>query len=91
MRPKKPKQADPMQHLFEPELVDLVDMNHPLVRLGKVIPWDELDAYFGSLYVEKRGSPGKPTRLMAGLQYLKYSYDLRLIRASRHQAAWGVK
>ena len=76
MRPKKSAQSDPMQHLFEPELNDLVDQKHPLIQLSKVIPWEDLDGYFGELYVEDQGCPGKATRLMAGLQYLKYQHDL---------------
>ena len=76
MRPKKSAQSYPMQHLFEPELEDLVDRNHSLVQLSKVIPWEDLDTDFGEFYVEAKGCPGKPTRLMAGLLYLKYTYDL---------------
>ena len=76
MRPKKSNQSDPMRHLFEPELEDLVDKKHSLIQLSQVIPWKDLDGCFGELYVEAKGRPGNPTRLMVGLHYLKYQHDL---------------
>jgi len=39
MRPKsEPKQ--PQRELFQIDLEQLIDMNHPLVRLGQYIDWD---------------------------------------------------
>jgi IS5 family transposase len=34
------------------------------------------DEKFGNLYHPSQGRPGNPTRLMVGLHYLKYTYDL---------------
>jgi IS5 family transposase len=76
MRPKRPECEEPQGDLFGRELEDLVNPEHPLVQLAAKIPWGELDERFGKYYVEERGCPGKPTRLMAGLQYLKYTYNL---------------
>ena len=76
MRPNRPTCEEPQGELFGRELEDLVDRCHPLVQLAEKVPWKLLDERFGGYYVEKTGSPGKPTRLMAGLQYLKYTYNL---------------
>ena len=76
MRPKRSNDEDPQGYLLNPELEDLIDGDHALVRLAKVIPWKMLEERFGEYYVEKVGCPGRPTHLMAGLQYLKYTYNL---------------
>lgn len=76
MRPKNPCVNDSQSHLFESELADIIDLNHPIPQLANQIPWDHLDEKFGVFYVENTGTTGKPTRLMAGLQYLKYIYNL---------------
>ena len=38
--------------------------------------WSVFDKEFGSLYCPDNGCPGKPTRLMVGLHYLKHGYGL---------------
>lgn len=76
MRPNRPAQSDAQDDLFRSELKQMISPNHELVRLSERIPWDTLDRKFGAYYVEKQGCPGKPTRLMAGLQYLKTTYNL---------------
>jgi IS5 family transposase len=37
---------------------------------------DTFDAAWGKLYHEKKGRPGLPNRLMAGLHLLKHMYGL---------------
>lgn len=76
MRPKRPAQSMDQDDLFRSELVQMIDPQHELVRLSERIPWEKLDQSFGAYYEEKMGSPGKPTRLMAGLQYLKHAFNL---------------
>ena len=49
---------------------------HELVRLSEVIDWDGIASEFGALYVDRKGRPGIPTRLMAGLLYLKATFKL---------------
>jgi IS5 family transposase len=51
-------------------------LDHPLCRLASVIEWSEFDEAFGKLYCLDQGRPAKPTRLMVGLQYLKYTFNL---------------
>ena len=75
MRPRPPLKT-PSQDLFRSRLDAILDDRHELVRLGKLIDWDRFDAAFGQLYVDKRGRPGLPTRLMAGLHLLQHAKGL---------------
>jgi IS5 family transposase len=49
--------------------------DHPLVRLAQDINWEAFEEHFGQFYVEKKGRPGKPTRLLVGLHYLKHAFS----------------
>jgi hypothetical protein len=64
------------QDLFRSRLDQIIDMNHQLVRLAKVIDWSFLEDRFGAVYSDGPGMPPLPTRLMAGLAILKYTFDL---------------
>ena len=75
MRPKKSPLDQSQGELFLTELETIIDENHELARLAKLIDWEELEEYFGTQFSEN-GRPGKPTRLMVGLHYLKYAFDL---------------
>ena len=75
MRPRRPKAA-PSDDLFRARLSNQLDLKHPLIRLASLIDWESFETEFGSLYHETLGRPGKPTRLMVGLTYLKHSYNL---------------
>ena len=75
MRPKRPERGGP-DDLFRARLSQQLDLKHPLVRLVGLIDWDALASAFGPLYHERAGRPGKPTRLMVGLTYLKHTYNL---------------
>ena len=74
MKPKE--QTYLKQHLFETTLEDLCNPKQPLVILAKLIDWKSFDTCYESLYCENNGAPGIPTRMMVGLQYLKYVYNL---------------
>jgi IS5 family transposase len=58
------------------ELQNLIDGRHELARLAEVIDWEAIAAHFGELYIDRKGRPGIPTRLMAGLLYLKATFKL---------------
>ena len=73
MRPSKRNKR--CGDLFKERLAAIIDMNHSLVRLSGLMPWDEFDAEFGRHY-RPLGRPAKPARLMAGLHFLKHMYDL---------------
>ena len=73
MKPSKPSRRG--GDLFRERLDAIIDMGHPLVRLGELVPWGGFDEAFGRFY-KPVGRPAKATRLMVGLQYLKHTYDL---------------
>ena len=76
MKPKKTPQKDQQRDLFRAALVNIIDPNHGLVKLSKVVEWDRLDELFGSTYCPDNGRPGVSTRLMVALHYLKYTHNL---------------
>ncbi len=75
MKPK-PSRTTKDQPVIGGELDLALDPNHELVRLATKLPWEDLTAAFGRLYVPDLGRPGIPIRLMAGLHLLKHTYGL---------------
>ena len=70
MKPEEP--ANRLQNdLFRTELENLIDRCHEMVRLSEVIDWDGIASC-----VDRKGFPGIPTRLLAGLLYLKATFGL---------------
>ena len=53
------------------EAENIINMRHELVRLGDLIDWTRLEAYFAPYYSEA-GRPGLPIRLVVGLHLLKH-------------------
>ena len=89
MRPKK--QVPTTQELLEPLLVNIIDMEHPLVKLSDKIDWEYFDKEFSMLYHHKDGRPGIPMRIMVGLHYLKYTYNLsdeEVVRGWKENPYW---
>src|ERR1039457_4179863 len=54
----------------------MIDLDHPLVRLGMRIDWASFEEALGATYDPTQGAPGIPTRLMVALHSLKYQHDL---------------
>jgi len=75
MRPKERRESGE-QDLFRSRLDQIIDLNHGLVKLGTAIDWRFLNEQCGAAYSDRPGQPPLPTRLMAGVMILKYSYDL---------------
>jgi transposase, IS5 family len=75
MRPRR-LEGNSSDDLFGARLSNQLDGKHPLVRLAGLIEWASFESEFGGLYHEALGRPGKPTRLMVGLTYLKHCYNL---------------
>ena len=67
---------DRHRDLFRPALEQIIDLEHPLVRLAGQIDWGFLDRQFGSVCSEGPGHPPLPTRLVAGLFILKHTHNL---------------
>ncbi len=61
--------------MFRAELSNIIDPNHGLVKLAKVVEWNRLDELFGSTYCPDNGRPGVSTRLMV-LSHHKERVDI---------------
>jgi transposase, IS5 family len=65
------------QHeLFRERLSDQLDMNHELVKLRKLINWQEIEAEFECKPARTAGRKALPVRLMIGLLLLQYLHRL---------------
>jgi IS5 family transposase len=53
-----------------------IDMDHELVHLAGAINWEAIATEFHPMYCLNNGRPAVPTRLMAGLQLLKHTFNL---------------
>jgi len=76
MKPAESRQGQPQGELYRSRLSWLLDQSHPLYVLAEAIEWEFFAREFGSLYVEQKGRPGLPMRLLVGLHYLKHLYDV---------------
>src|SRR3954462_9623773 len=74
MRPKERRETG-HPDLFRARLDQIVDLNHPLVKLSGAIDWSFLEERCGAVYTDEPGRPPLPTRLMAGLAILKHMHD----------------
>ena len=68
----EPQQGD----LFKVFLKDIVDLNHPLVRLAGQVDWNQFEEALAPAFADEEGRPSADVRLVVGLMYLKYAYDL---------------
>ena len=75
MRPKERRDSG-QNDLFKARLDQIVDLDHPLAKLGRAVDWRFLEERFGAAYTDVPGHPPLPTRLMAGLAILKAMHDL---------------
>jgi len=75
MRPRERRESG-QQDLFRARLDQILDMQHPLVKLAAAIDWGFLEKRFGAAYSDAPGHPPLPTRLMAGVAILKHMVDL---------------
>ena len=73
----KPKNTPhPQDDLFKNRLENMIDTNHKLVNLPKLIDWQSIESDWSSLFISDQGAPATPTRMIAGLHYLKHLYNL---------------
>ena len=72
----KKTENSPELDLFRSKLSHLLNQRHALYKLAALIDWQSFEESFGTLYCDHNGSPGKPIRLMVGLEYLKQIHDL---------------
>jgi IS5 family transposase len=62
--------------MFRSRLDQIINMKHELVTLSKTVSWSFIETKCGEVYAQGPGMPPLPTRLMAGLAILKYTFDL---------------
>ena len=74
MQWRKPTRSSPPSGATP--LRKLLNHAHPLYRLAGVLNWASFDAKFGKRYAEGVGRPALATRLVVGLHYLKYLYNV---------------
>lgn len=72
----KPKSQETVgqSDLFNTRLEDILNPRHELYRLANLIDWPALDHEFGQFFKPDQGAPALPTRLVAGLHYLKHAF-----------------
>lgn len=86
MKPRETK-ATGEHDLFRSRLDQILSMQHQSVKLAQTVNWRHLETVCGEVYGDdpksdggksksKGGQPPLPTRLMAGLQILKFTFDL---------------
>ena len=73
MKPK-PQHRDAFE-LFQAHFDQLLNPRHELVQLARKIDWNRFEIAFAACYTEDMGAPAKATRLMVGLQFLKYTFN----------------
>jgi IS5 family transposase len=74
MKWRKPKKRVP--HADGVSLKDFLNPAHPLYRLAGVVNRAHFEQQFGKFYAEEIGRPALATRLVVGLHYLKYLYNV---------------
>ena len=68
--------SGPHRDLFRPALDEIIDPDHPLVRLARDLDWNRLEASIRAACRPGPGQPPLPSRLVAGLFVLKRVHDL---------------
>jgi transposase, IS5 family len=61
---------DFQQNLFQTRLTELINLEHPLVKLAQELDWSKMEFEFKNLYSEQ-GRPSIAIRKIAGLLLLK--------------------
>lgn len=63
-------------NLFYGSLINMLDVNDPLIALADAIEWSKIVGELEKYYNQTNGRPAKPIRLMAGLLMLKQLENL---------------
>jgi len=71
----KPKTPNNHPDLFRSQLSQIINLSHPLCRLADKINWQRLEDNIEEIYGHGCGQPPLPSRLLAGLHYLKYTFN----------------
>ena len=73
----KPVKRNAFQgNFFKPWLQTILNPSHELYQLAGQINWKFLEEEFSPLFVEDKGAPAKPVRLVIGLLMLQHMYGI---------------
>lgn len=75
-RRANPPSTSCRKEMFRVELTQLINLNHPLAKLARMVEWAKFDEALEVLFDERSRRPAVATRLMVGLHYLKHLYQL---------------
>ena len=67
MKPKKFPTAEKQEDLFRSQVADIINTSHCLVKLSRVVNWEELEKTFGETFCDDNGRPGVSIRLIVAL------------------------
>lgn len=72
-----PKRQPPVSgELFQQTLTELINLEHPLVKLAALIDWEVFETQWAGFFSSTTGRPATPPRLIAGLLYLQHTFAL---------------
>jgi transposase, IS5 family len=74
MKPKSRPESSQLQ-LFQAQLEQLLNHDHPLFVLAGQIDWARFDTALSECYSPDQGAPAKAVRLLVGLHYLKHAFN----------------
>ena len=75
MKPRERRETG-AEDMFRSRLDQIINLKHELVKLAKAVSWSFIEAKCCEVYTDGPGMPPLPTRLMAGLAILKFTFDL---------------
>ena len=91
MRPRNLEEEGRQGEMFQARLDQILNLRHALVESAQSIDWAVFERELGMLYVEKVGCPGLPIRLLVGLHYLKYVYDVSDEGVVARRGGWRIR
>ena len=66
-----PKRTGASPDLFGVSLLQVINLDHPLVRLSCLFDWEEIRREIEPSFCDTKGRPGADVRVVVGLFYLK--------------------
>ena len=76
MKPTQSPISDSQKDLFRFQLKNMINPSHSLVKLSRVVNWEQLEETFGKTFCPNAGRPAISTRFMVARHYLKYTHNL---------------
>ena len=71
-----PKRTESNPDLFEISLAQVINLNHPLIKLASEFDWEGIRWEIEPSFYDVNGRPGADFRVVIGLFYLKLAFNL---------------